>query len=265
MKKYELLNLLKKEQLQVILRYHKQYISGNKGDLIDRVLEHVDLHGALNTLGYQEIKDLCHYFNIKYNLKDKAIDDILTALHNTSKDTQKEKYSDNEFELAMDELNSLTGLYEVKRKINQLIGYIKVQDERKMRGLEYVTVGKHLVFTGNPGTGKTTVARIIGRLYKSMGVVSNGHFREVTRADLVGKYIGHSEEITQKILNEAKGGILFINEAYSLSNGLDSDFGRVVIETLLTALENYRDDMAIIVAGYKKEMDLFLQSNPIQA
>ncbi len=139
-----------------------------------------------------------------------------------------------------------------------------IQQKRKEIGLESVSVGRHLVFTGNPGTGKTTVARIIGEVFEAYQLVSRGNFREVKRSDLVGEFIGESEKITQKILEEAKGGVLFIDEAYSLTGSKQDkqDYGKVVIETIMIAMENYRDDMVIIVAGYKKEMEEFLKSNP---
>ncbi|HCB1684104.1 TPA: AAA family ATPase, partial [Citrobacter braakii] len=167
----------------------------------------------------------------------------------------------DEISTIQNELDNIVGLTGAKRKIKELIAFNTIQKKRKDLGLESVSIGRHIVFTGNPGTGKTTVARIIGRLFKAYGLVSQGGFREVSRSDLVGKYIGHSEKITSKILEEAKGGVLFIDEAYALA-GEDDDFGKIVIETLMVAMENHRDDIVIIVAGYKDEMEHFLNINP---
>ena len=122
-----------------------------------------------------------------------------------------------------------------------------------------------MIFTGNPGTGKTTVARIIGKIFREMGLLSKGHFIEVSRADLVGQFIGSSEAKTEAILKKAMGGVLFIDEAYSLTpkdpQG-DMDFGNRVIEVLIQAMENYRDDLIVIAAGYTDQMQTFLDSNP---
>lgn len=145
-----------------------------------------------------------------------------------------------------------------------MYNYISVNQQRDECGLEAVVVAKHMVFTGNPGTGKTTAARIIGKLFKEMGVVSKGHFKEVTKANLVGQYLGETEKLATKILDDAKGGVLFIDEAYALydKNSSGDSYGKAVVETLLTALENDRADLVVIVAGYKKEMNDFLESNP---
>jgi len=120
----------------------------------------------------------------------------------------------------------------------------------------------HMIFKGNPGTGKTTVARILGKAFVSIGLLTKGHLIEVERADLVGEYIGQTAQKTRKMIDEALGGILFIDEAYSLARGGERDFGKEAIDTLVKAMEDNKDDMILILAGYKDEMEYFLRTNP---
>jgi SpoVK/Ycf46/Vps4 family AAA+-type ATPase len=122
-------------------------------------------------------------------------------------------------------------------------------------------VSKHMIFTGNPGTGKTTIARLISRYMKAIGALSQGQLVEVTRADLVGRYVGHTAPLTMQVIKSALGGVLFIDEAYSLYRGKDDSFGLEAIDTLVKAMEDYRDDLIVILAGYSKEMSTFLESN----
>jgi stage V sporulation protein K len=119
-----------------------------------------------------------------------------------------------------------------------------------------------MVFKGHPGTGKTTVARIIGKLFKAMGILSKGHLIEVERADLVGEYIGHTAQKTREMIKQSQGGVLFIDEAYSLARGGERDFGKESIDVLVKAMEDYKDDLILVLAGYPDEMEWFLKSNP---
>jgi len=119
-----------------------------------------------------------------------------------------------------------------------------------------------MIFKGNPGTGKTTVARIFGRMFEAMGVLPKGHLVECERADLVGEYIGHTAQKTREQIRQALGGILFIDEAYSLARGGEKDFGKEAIDTLVKAMEDKKDQLVLILAGYRREMELFLQTNP---
>ena len=161
------------------------------------------------------------------------------------------------------ELQGLTGLSSVKDDVMHLINIIKVRKLREMRGFKRVEMSFHLVFTGNPGTGKTTIARLLAKIYKQLGVVSKGHFIEVDRSGLVDHFAGGTALKTTNVINKAIGGILFIDEAYTLTHNKDSgDYGQEAIDTLLKRMEDDRDDFIVIVAGYTDEMTEFIESNP---
>lgn len=163
----------------------------------------------------------------------------------------------------LNELNGLIGLKNVKEKVNDLIIYQKVQKMRRDENLHTTKSTLHLAFTGNPGTGKTTVARIVGRIYKQIGLLSKGHFVEVSRTDLIAGYQGQTALKVKKVIEKAKGGVLFIDEAYSITENDNSDsYGRECLTELTKALEDYRDDLVVIVAGYTKPMNKFFESNP---
>lgn len=159
------------------------------------------------------------------------------------------------------ELDEVVGLDMVKKYISSLQSHILVQERRKQQGMKTSDVSKHMIFTGNPGTGKTTIARLISRYMKAIGALSQGQLVEVTRADLVGRYVGHTAPLTMQVIKSALGGVLFIDEAYSLYRGKDDSFGLEAIDTLVKAMEDYRDDLIVILAGYSKEMATFLESN----
>lgn len=162
----------------------------------------------------------------------------------------------------LDELNGLTGMESVKREINNLINLLKICKIRKEKGLQLPPTTNHLVFLGNPGTGKTTVARIISKIYHGLGVLSKGHLVEVDRSGLVAGYVGQTGEKVMEVVHKAMGGILFIDEAYALAAKGDNDFGQEAIDILNKAMEDYRDDLVVIVAGYHDEMQDFLDANP---
>jgi len=162
----------------------------------------------------------------------------------------------------MGELDSLIGLDAVKKLVREIQAFVEIQKRRSQERLAAEPTVLHMVFRGNPGTGKTTVARILGAIFREMGVISKGHLVEVERADLVGEYIGHTARKTREQLRRALGGILFIDEAYSLARGNEKDFGKEAIDTLVKDMEDHKHDLILILAGYRNEMETFLQANP---
>ena len=167
------------------------------------------------------------------------------------------------FDELSDELNSLIGLENVKKEIEDLVIFNKVQKNREKIGLKKTNRTMHMAFLGNPGTGKTTVARIVGNMYRSLGILSKGHFIEATRTDLIAEYQGQTSLKVKRLIQKAKGGVLFIDEAYSITENEKSDsYGRECLTELTKALEDYRDDLVVIVAGYDDLMKKFFESNP---
>ena len=162
----------------------------------------------------------------------------------------------------MAELDSLTGLKSVKELVREVQAFVEIQQRRSQARLATEPLALHMIFKGNPGTGKTTVARIFGRMFEAMQVLPKGHLVECERADLVGEYIGHTAQKTREQVRKAMGGILFVDEAYSLPRGGEKDFGKEAIDTLVKAMEDHKDQLVLILAGYRREMEYFLQTNP---
>ena len=207
--------------------------------IVDVALKYDDIETA--SINYDE--------TIKFSFNDTTID--LAVIE----DTRAER------EEIQKELDEIVGLDDVKNYLLSLEDLLKVNQIRKQKGLKTNEISKHMIFTGNPGTGKTTIARLVSRMMKACGILKQGQLVEVTRADLVGKYVGHTAPLTMSVIQSALGGVLFIDEAYSLYRGKDDSFGLEAIDTLVKAMEDHRDDLIVILAGYTKEMNDFLEAN----
>ena len=205
-----------------------------------------------------EVKKIAH--GVKASLVEYyGYSTIQSICKKTTEDTEDKRT----LEELLEELNSLVGLDKVKSTVQDLIFFQKVQKMRQEKGLHLAKNTLHLAFTGNPGTGKTTVARIVGRIYKCIGLLSKGHFIEVSRTDLIAGYQGQTALKVKNVIEQAKGGVLFIDEAYSITENDHSDsYGRECLTELTKALEDCREDLVVIVAGYTEPMNKFFESNP---
>jgi stage V sporulation protein K len=170
---------------------------------------------------------------------------------------------DDSLDKVMAELDALIGLEDVKNDIKELINLLEIQKKRKQEGLQNIDIALHTVFLGPPGTGKTTVARLLSRIFKLLGFLSAGQLYETDREGLIAGYVGQTAIKTDKVVDESIGGVLFIDEAYSLNqNTMGSDYGAEAVNTILKRMEDNRDDLAVVVAGYTEPMQLFIESNP---
>ncbi|MBR2824729.1 MAG: AAA family ATPase [Solobacterium sp.] len=234
------------------------------------VMKHFD-----KTLGADAVHDLFQdfYISLSQQALEKQIPENAEVQLMVEEDVPVAKVSDDkivlsrtktsseEIEAVNKELDEIVGLEMVKNYIKSVQSHIKMQEIRRAQGMKTGEISKHMIFTGNPGTGKTTIARLLSRYMKAIGALSRGQLVEVTRADLVAQYVGQTAPLTMSVIKSALGGVLFIDEAYSLYRGKDDAFGLECIDTIVKAMEDHRDDLIIILAGYKKEMEVFMESN----
>lgn len=240
------------EQLNELQKLVEEIIEGNEKSILAFIKE-LGLITQNNSATLKKKQEVIIELLYKY-LGASKVDNIFETLKETSNISLEE---------SLNKLNSLIGLENVKQQILDLINFNQIQLLREKNGLKKSDKTLHIALLGNPGTAKTTVARIIGRMYKSIGLLSKGHFIEASRTDLIAEYQGQTAIKVKRLINKARGGVLFIDEAYSITENDHSDsYGRECLTELTKALEDYRDDLVVIVAGYTEPMEKFFASNP---
>lgn len=230
------------------------------------------LISVLTELKYLKLEEIVKYFEkfiqFTYNLNIEKVSDIKEILASTK--TEQNTNSNISFppendtlEKVLEELNELVGLEDVKKDITELVNLLEIQKKRSAEGLKNIEIALHTVFLGPPGTGKTSVARLLSRIFKQLGFLSIGQIYETDREGMVAGFVGQTATKVDKAVSESKGGVLFIDEAYALTtNSFGNDYGLESVNTMLKRMEDHRDDLAVVVAGYTEPMKIFIESNP---
>lgn len=236
-------------------------------EVVPLFVERVDKNRGLR--GVEEVFEASYFavadYLVKYDCKDITLlnqdGKVCVKIGSIVENLFQQKSKQQEIQEIEEELSQIVGLQEVKDYIHSIQSHIEIQELRNRKGLKISPISYHMIFTGNPGTGKTTIARLISRYMKAIGALSQGQLVEVTRKDLVAQYVGQTAPLTMSVVKSALGGVLFIDEAYSLHRGKEDSFGLECIDTLVKAMEDHRDELIVILAGYEDEMEEFLESN----
>ena len=268
---------LTQDQVKALIHHHRLEFEAKVKTKLDYTLTNTDLEQiVLNKYDPSQGMDSIQYLYdklfkilVELKLKEDKANQTLQILDDFS--IQADRYypinellpnqTNEELDQVMEEINQIIGLKEVKDYILSLKDHYEIMERRKQNGYKTTNLSKHMIFTGNPGTGKTTMARLLARYLKVIGILESGQLVEVSRGDLVGRYVGHTAPLTKQVIQSALGGVLFIDEAYSLYRGKDDHFGLEAIDTLVKCMEDYRDQLIVVLAGYTKEMGEFLEAN----
>ena len=268
---------LTQDQVKALIHHHRLEFEAKVKTKLDYTLTNTDLEQiVLNKYDPSQGMDSIQYLYdklfkilVELKLKEDKANQTLQILDDFS--IQADRYypinellpnqTNEELDQVMEEINQIIGLKEVKDYILSLKDHYEIMERRKQNGYKTTNLSKHMIFTGNPGTGKTTMARLLARYLKAIGILESGQLVEVSRGDLVGRYVGHTAPLTKQVIQSALGGVLFIDEAYSLYRGKDDHFGLEAIDTLVKCMEDYRDQLIVVLAGYTKEMGEFLEAN----